>query len=479
MRIVSWTQFFLQPLGQAVTVRIAVLQWRVTWIALALILQSLNEIGHDWFLSLWGPIGVLMPLLWISGSLVALWLAFRPAQPTDAVIQNRWLRYLQYAILLLTIVFAGRGVYEMGRCLMMLLHPQYWNDGTSLNTNAAILLLQGRNPYTASTLADIVHRFGIQPEWTTPLRQGQFAGRLDFPSSSELHQAFQRALIHGNGPEFETKVSYPALCFLVLVPLVLFHYDNVIPFYLLSYLLIVFIAWKTVLPALRPWVFLLALANIPMWSSIVGGNLDIFCFLLLILAWVWRDQRWLSALCLGLAISTKQIAWFFVPFYAMLIFRTVSFKEVCYRLGIAGCLALLINLPFILWNPQAWLAGVLAPVADPMFPQGVGLVSLSTYHLLPYFPERVYTLLEGLAVLGMLLWYWRICRLQPAAAFVLAVIPLFFAWRSLPSYFSCTAYPLFLLLMIRTHRNVPEESYTKSPAMQRKENDGITSSRVH
>jgi len=29
---------------------------------------------------------------------------------------------------------------------------------------------------------------------------------------------------------------------------------------------------------------------------------------------------------------------------------------------------------------------------------------------------------------------------------LLAVIPLFFAWRSLPSYFYCIAYPIFILM---------------------------------
>ena len=32
---------------------------------------------------------------------------------------------------------------------------------------------------------------------------------------------------------------------------------------------------------------------------------------------------------------------------------------------------------------------------------------------------------------------------------LLAVIPLFFAWRSLQSYFYCSAFPLFLLMAAR------------------------------
>jgi len=188
---------------------------------------------------------------------------------------------------------------------------------------------------------------------------------------------------------------------------------------------------------------------VPMWAAAIGGSLDIFYILLVIVAWLLRDRRWSSALFLGLAIASKQIAWYFVPFYFIMIWRQQSLKEAIYRTGIAGILGLAINLPFILWNPHAWLTGILAPVADPMFPMGVGIVSLSVAHLLPYMPQWIYTALEAGAMLLMLVWYWRICRKHPEAALLLAVIPLFFAWRSLLSYFYCAAFPLFILQAAR------------------------------
>ena len=52
-------------------------------------------------------------------------------------------------------------------------------------------------------------------------------------------------------------------------------------------------------------------------------------------------------------------------------------------------------------------------------------------------------------MLASLVWYWRICKKFPEAAMLLAVLPLFFAWRSLPSYFYCAAYPLFILMAAR------------------------------
>nr|MBA2284093.1 hypothetical protein [Ktedonobacteraceae bacterium] len=56
------------------------------------------------------------------------------------------------------------------------------------------------------------------------------------------------------------------------------------------------------------------------------------------------------------------------------------------------------------------------------------------------------------AMLASLAWYWRICRERPEAALLLAVVPLFLAWRSLPSYFYCVAYPMFILMAARPRK---------------------------
>lgn len=448
----KWMRYFFTTEVTRENRPIVELQRRALWIGLALILQSLNEIDHSWYMPYLGVMGSLVPLLLMLGSFWAIWMTFRPLPPEKQVklglaVPSRWQRLLLILTLLLTIA----GGIEFGRGLIMcVLPPQFSNDGTSLDTNAAILLLKGRNPYTDSNMLDMARQFSIQPNWTTPLRQGQFANRLDYPTMVEFQSVLATAFKAGTAPEFESKVSYPALSFLTLVPFAIFKNYNVLPFYLLSYLALIVIAWKLARPELRPWVLLLSLANVPMWSSTVGGNLDIFYTLLIVLVWLQREQRWSSAIFLGLALASKQISWFFIPFYIMMVWRHYGYKEAAYRMAIASALGLAINLPFILWNPGSFLAGILAPMADPMFPMGVGIVNLSITHLLPFFPQTVYTTLEALAILTMLAWYWRICRQHPDAAMLLAVVPLFFAWRSLPSYFYCTAFPLFVLISRRS-----------------------------
>lgn len=428
---------------------ISSLQRRAVWIAFAFMLQGLSTTDFNQFTPFLKSFNALFPFLLMIASLFAMWMALRPS-PTQGAHQDGQKHtptLFQRLVLLVAIGFAcGGSVMMMMGLIQSFSAPRLTNDGTSLDTNAAILLLEGRNPYTDSNMLDLARKFLPQPDWTTPLRVGEFANRLDYPTLTELQSVLDTDMKAGKAPEFESKVSYPALSFLTLVPFTLFKNYNVLSFYMLSYLALIAIAWKVARPELRPWVVVLSLANVPMWSSTIGGNLDVFYTLLIVLAWLLRERRWSSALCLGLALASKQIAWYFIPFYLIMILRQQGVKEALYRFTIAIGTALVINLPFILWNAQAWLAGVMAPVADPMFPLGIGLISLSNARLLPYFSSQVYTALEGITMVFSLIWYWRICKKRPEAAILLAVLPLFFAWRSLPSYFYCVAYPIFVLM---------------------------------
>ncbi len=447
------------------------LQRRACWIGLALVLQALNEINVHWympFVPFLQPWEGLIPFALTLGSFYTIWMAFRPStlkQQTQHVAgrPQRWQCIALCMVLITTLV--GVFVFGWGIDHGLLTTPQYTNDGTSLDENAAILLLQGHNPYADSDLAHIVRTFGLNPDWTTPLRKGQFANRLDYPSSVDMWSAFATDLKSGQLPEFESKVSYPALSFLSLVPFVWLGISNVLPFYLLCYIALVALGWKIARRELRPWLLIFSLANVAMIGSVIGGNLDVLAILLVVIAWLGRERRWLSAVMLGLALACKQPTWFFIPFYAILLFRTHGWKETAWRVSIAGGLALAINLPFILWNPGAWFAGVMAPISDPMFPLGVGIVGLVGSPFLPsYMPSIIYSILEyGIAFPLCIAWYWRICKTHPEAALLLAVAPLFFAWRSLPSYFACVAFPMFILLASRGNTNKGSQP-TRTPA---------------
>ncbi|HVB73818.1 MAG TPA: hypothetical protein VNE38_09705 [Ktedonobacteraceae bacterium] len=454
----GWMRYFITDDISPDNSAIIDLQRRACWIGMAMILQAINEIPSYVYTAAMPfliPWANLISFSLITTSFVALWMALRPATlkqrlEKSIAAQKRPRRWQRVIVVLLLITSLVGGV-QLVRSVAMgfFMTPSYRNDGTSLDTNAAALLSQGLNPYVDSSILNVVRRFPIQPDWTTPLRQGQLANSITYPTVWELRSILDTDLKSGSAPEFESKVSYPALSFLSLLPFTWLNNNNTLPFYLLCYLLIMFIGWKKVRPELRPWLLLASMADVSMWTAVIGGSLDLFYILLVLLSWLLLDSRWWSAIFLGLAFATKQLAWFYVPFYAILVWRRYSLREASWRISAAGLIALAINLPFILWNPQAWLAGVLAPVADPMFAMGAGIVALSS---IPIFPTFIYTTLEALAMLCCVAWFWRICKSRPEAAMILAVLPLFFAWRSLPSYFTCAALPIFILQSVRPSR---------------------------
>jgi len=239
-----WMRYFFTEDQSAQSRPIVALQQKAPWIALALLLQSANEISHDYY-SFLGPFSSLIPLALFLGSFYAIWMAMRPAK-TGQEAQRAMLqqpRLWQRIVLILTLLLTIGGATELGFTVVnSCMSPIFTNVGTSLDTNAAILLMQGRNPYTDSNIPELLRRFYIIPTWTTPLRQGQFANRLDYPSDAQLQSILNTSLKAGDVPEFEAKVSYPALSFLTLVPFVMTGNYNVLPFYLLCYLLLIALA---------------------------------------------------------------------------------------------------------------------------------------------------------------------------------------------------------------------------------------------
>ena len=76
------------------------------------------------------------------------------------------------------------------------------------------------------------------------------------------------------------------------------------------------------------------------------------------------------------------------------------------------------------------------PLDEPLFPSGIGVVALARGGALPFAPPAVYAVLEALALVAAL-WaalHWRDCLGD--AVLLLPLVPLFFAFRSLPSYFA-------------------------------------------
>ncbi len=178
----GWMRSFFIEDASPDSASIVDLQRRACWIGVALILQALNEVTFL-FLVDFPIVPVLTPwagfisFCLISGSLVALWMAFRTAPlklRRGVGIWQKRPRLWQRVVLVLLLISSLAGVGEIVASTVQgfFMTPIYKNDGTSLDMNAAILLTQGRDPYVDSSILSVVRRFSILPIWTTPLRAG-------------------------------------------------------------------------------------------------------------------------------------------------------------------------------------------------------------------------------------------------------------------------------------------------------------------
>jgi Glycosyltransferase family 87 len=320
----------------------------------------------------------------------------------------------------------------------------YHNDAIALNECAARLVLRGRDPYASLNIFDCYAELGIGADRTTPLRRGQFADVAVYPTDAQLDAAWAVRQREGENVEFVTRPSYPALSFLLITPFVALGWDTnrLYVLCLLAAMALVVLRTPT---SLRPFMLTAVLGAASLAAFTVTGSADLLYVLPLAAAWLWRERRW-SAVAYGVAAATKQLAWFFAPFYLIAVVTMHGWREGLRRSMISAGVFLAVNLPFIVWHPADWLEGIMTPISEPMFARGAGIIFLGTNGGLPLFPASVYLALEAMCAVVCLAVAWRTRRTSPELGVVLALIPLFFAWRSLFSYFFLV--PLFAAVAV-------------------------------
>ncbi len=315
----------------------------------------------------------------------------------------------------------------------------YSSDVMAFSHFDAATILAGHNPYTSDTaISDALRQFPLAS--ITPLRQGIFGTGYVYPSTAAIASAEQSFLrdprLVAAAIDPATLHSYPALAYLLYVPILWLGVSNIL---LVNYIVFFgLVAWLVVIASGIEcrWVALLALAavTIPLMSLL--ADTEIICFAFLLPAWHYRERRWLSALLLGLGCAFKQYCWYFAPFFLLDTLRVFGWREAARRAVLTFGVFLVPNLPFLLLNPLAWLHSLWLPITDPMFPMGEGIVALSLGSLLPFAAPSAYAIFELIA-LGACLWAgWRWHHLLGDGLPLLALIPLLFAFRSLPNYFA-------------------------------------------
>ncbi len=297
----------------------------------------------------------------------------------------------------------------------------YTTDSAAFNQVSARLLLHGHDPYvwslaSAARLLSIPARF-----WTYTANGGHVV-----------------------------RSSYPAGSFLLDMPAMLLGFKHMVVDWT------DLIAWTAtavlffaLLPASLRWLAGLLAASPVFVGALSSGGTDAAVVPFLILA-VWRwdrfarpdagISRFIGPMALGLACTITQTPWFFVPILAIGVAlearrngRRALRPVIAYLAVVAGAF-LVINLPFIIWEPHAWLRGALLPFFDHLVANGQGIVILATQGLSGGVNLTLMSYASGLCYLAIvaawIVWYPQLKRVWV----LLLPLVFFVAPRSLASY---------------------------------------------
>jgi hypothetical protein len=406
----------------------------------------------------------------------ALWfgLMFLIAVPrTNRLLENQmaWLKRGALVIFILLAVFGLSGSVAvitmhswfhpanspdsaLTKSLVSFEHGFAYNDATALCHQAAENLLKGENPYAHSNIVSAALEFGVDLSRITALREGEFAKAFPRPETQQREQLWNEATKHPEQvpAEFESKVCYPAGCFLIPLPFLLMGIADMRLIYLIFVLAaIAYVIWF--IPGKMKLVFAGgALISLELWKSIANGETGVLVFSFLLIAWALAKKRlWISAVFMGLAIATKQTAWFYLPFYLILLFREIGLKKLIPVMATIGGIFLAVNIPFIAADPKLWFTSVMSPMLDNLFPTGVGIITLVLGEIWNIQSPMAFGLMEAAVFIAGIVWYFHYYRRYPSIGPVLAILPLFFAWRSWGSYFFYAALIMLAGIMINEY----------------------------
>ncbi len=316
----------------------------------------------------------------------------------------------------------------------------YLNDVISFSAANAHALLAGRNPYTddANFIPTLI-AYSHAP--ATPIQGPVFGYGYNYPLQTYVF-TIDQAYIHDPSryaAAFDPRTlhSYPALSFLIYVPLFLVGIQNVMWVNIAAYVALLLWLISLAPRGERAWAAFTGLAALTVTFGSLLLETELICLLFLLPAWRLRDRRgWVSALLLGLGCAFKQYCWLFAPLFLLDAALRHGWRDSARRALIALAAFLTPNLPFIIASPAAWWQSMWLPITVATFPQGMGLVTMALGRFLPPLSKVLFTVLELAAMGGVLWFYTRYRERLREAAPLLALVPFFFAFRSPPNYFA-------------------------------------------
>lgn len=329
---------------------------------------------------------------------------------------------------------------------------RYSTDAGAATDCATQMVLHGRNPYVNLHMLTCLDSHGLHFSQTTPKSEGALHNFVTFAAPDPatvnwyMYKVYNRDLsaeradnrypYHYSAPEFEERFNYPGGAILFGVVSWMLGARDLVTLYLLAALGASLWIYRSARPEIRTATGLLLLADLPLLIDTSQGVTDVLYALILIAYWRLRDRPILAGMALGLAAATRQQVWFFVPFLLYLGWREGGWADLRRRGSTMVVIFLASNIMFIAPSPSDWLAGILGPMRDPLFAQGIGVISLAiaVFKQHPGTPF-MYTLLEAAGFLFAFRLFMKRFSASPGLAMLLPLMPIALAWRSLHTYF--------------------------------------------
>ncbi len=377
--------------------------WSFVW--LGVLITGLGFWG-GW--SGWPAAALIAPLLVLGGGvgLAAIWLVDDPSSPVA-----------QGVALFASLVAAG-----VPQAAAIHVRQFFTTDAAAFNQVASQLLVHGKDPYTASMA----------------------------PAATLLHNPWNFWTYTVDGGHV-THVSYPAGSFLLQAPVMALGFHHQVTDWIdLAAWLVTGVLMFAMLPVSLRWLSALIVLTPFFVGTFANGGTDaLFLPFLVVAVWQWDrfgtgrgrgPATWIGPLCLGLACSIKQTPWFCVPLLVIGVGLEANRRGRNPWPVAAGYVAIVvaafsvINLPFIIWQPSAWMHGTFLPFTQPLVADGQGAVTVALHGLTGGVVLTLLSIAGVLAYVALLaafvLWYPRMKRIW---LFLLPVV-LFLPGRSLSSY---------------------------------------------
>lgn len=304
-------------------------------------------------------------------------------------------------------------------------NPAYGTDEAAYEQYAAHLLLHGLNPY-AHNLRPALRQFQVPIQYATYTTSGGVVSTL----------------------------GYPALPMLLVVPFAwLTGGVQAVPLANITALAASMVVMFFVAPRRYRALAVLVTLGLPILFgyAVAGVNVIMAVPFLLVVAWRFTEtgaggalgRRGIAqALCLGLAVSVQQTAWFVLPFLFVAIWRSrraeldvrATARVLARYAAITAGVFLVVNIGFIVAGPSDWWRGVLGPLVQHAIPYGQGLIDLPVFFGVGGGDLTLYTLGAVALFVGLLVLFSSFFSALWRGTFILPSLALFFPTRSLAEY---------------------------------------------